>query len=164
MGQYHMIVNFTKKEFINPHKLGAGLKLWEQIATANSTGSALLLLLACSNGRGGGDLQDHPSEKVVGRWAGDIVIVVVDYAETEDVSTVDVSEFNQDYGEDGSAFTDISELVCEVLEDNLDITYEHNDYGWRKIVDKNTDEEQKHATSVDMLITDNTLHSNVRNR
>ena len=30
MGQYHYTVNLSKKEFINPHKLGDGLKLLEQ--------------------------------------------------------------------------------------------------------------------------------------
>ena len=162
MKQWYMVVNFTKKEYIDPNKHGSTRGLWAQVSQKYGTGSALLLLLACSNERGDGDLKDHPTEKVVGRWAGDIVIVVGDCAETEDVSTVDVQEFNQDYGEGGDKFTDISELVREVFEDNLLVRYIGDD--WRKIVDKNTDEEQKHATSVDMLITDNTLHSNVRNR
>ena len=40
-----------------PHELGAGLRLWEQ-CNQRTVGTALLLLLACSNGRGGGDFHD----------------------------------------------------------------------------------------------------------
>jgi len=113
MGQYHMVVNLTKREFIHPHKLGSGLKLWEQIANGahGGTGAALLVLLAASNGRGGGDLDVennwHGPERVfprdnaqpgpmpetygeiakrtVGRWAGDQIAVVGDYAEDGDL-------------------------------------------------------------------------------
>ena len=113
MGQYHVVVNLTKREFIHPHKLGSGLKLWEQIANGanGGTGAALLVLLAASNGRGGGDLdvEDnwHGPERVfprdnaqpgpmpetyseiakrtVGRWAGDQIAVVGDYAKDGDL-------------------------------------------------------------------------------
>ena len=40
MGQYWLPVNLDKREFVNPHKLGAGLKLWEQLA--NHPGTCLL--------------------------------------------------------------------------------------------------------------------------
>lgn len=47
-----------------------------------------MLLLACSNGRGGGDV-DLPEEmagyrEVIGRWAGDRIAVVGDYAKDRD--------------------------------------------------------------------------------
>lgn len=58
MGQYHVVVNLDKKEFIDPHKLGDGLKLFEQINSHGGTMAALFALLACSNGRGGGDIPD----------------------------------------------------------------------------------------------------------
>ena len=32
VGQYHLVVNLSRKEFLDPHKLGCGLKAWEQIA------------------------------------------------------------------------------------------------------------------------------------
>jgi len=38
MGQYWKPVNLTKREFINPHFLGAGLKLGEQVGTYPGTG------------------------------------------------------------------------------------------------------------------------------
>lgn len=54
MGQYHYIVNLDKREFINPHKLGVGLKACEQLTSPAGTAQALFVLLLCSNGRGGG--------------------------------------------------------------------------------------------------------------
>jgi hypothetical protein len=49
MGQYHVVVNLTKREFIHPHKLGSGLKLWEQIASgANGGTGAALARATCS--------------------------------------------------------------------------------------------------------------------
>lgn len=31
MGQYHKLVNFTKKEFVESYAFGNGAKLWEQV-------------------------------------------------------------------------------------------------------------------------------------
>ena len=87
MGQYHYVVNLDKKEFINPHVLGTGLKLWEQLANFPGTGQGLIVLLACSNGRGGGDFRKSHvnNEQIVGRWAGDRIAIVGDYAEDGDL-------------------------------------------------------------------------------
>jgi hypothetical protein len=56
MGQYHLVVNLDRKEFIHPHRFGDGLKLLEFGCSADGTLTGLAILLACSNGRGGGDL------------------------------------------------------------------------------------------------------------
>jgi len=82
MGQYHYIVNITKKQYINPHKIGSGLKLLEQVGWEASPSTALFILLACSNGRGGGDVGGHP---LVGSWAGDKIAVIGDYCESGDI-------------------------------------------------------------------------------
>jgi len=82
MGQYHYVVNLTKFEYIHPHRLGIGLKAWEQLGSSASTPQALFALLLASNGRGGGDLEDHPT---VGRWAGDRIAVVGDYGANTDL-------------------------------------------------------------------------------
>lgn len=56
MGQYWKIVNLDKKEFVMPHRLGTGLKLWEQLANHPGTGAALVILCAAMpDARGGGD-------------------------------------------------------------------------------------------------------------
>ncbi len=114
MGQYWMVVNLDRKEFLHPHKLGCGLKIWEQIASSVGTGTALLLL--CANQpseRGGGDLDitsnyhgpertDFTKEgptpepvgnepysavarRTIGRWSGDRIALIGDYANDGDL-------------------------------------------------------------------------------
>lgn len=122
MGQYHVIVNLDKKEVVYPHALGCGLKLWEQIANHPSTGEALIILLACSNGRGGGDFADDP---MIGRWAGDRIAVVGDYAEDTDLAPEHKAE--SIYG--SKSYKDISLKVAKVIERELDGKYTGD--GWR---------------------------------
>lgn len=88
MGQYWLPVNLDKKEFIDPHKLDSGLKLWEQLAN-DGVGKALIVLTAAHPiVRGGGDLAtDYPEAvRAIGRWAGDRIAIVGDYAEDGDLA------------------------------------------------------------------------------
>lgn len=89
MGQYHMAVNLDKREFLYSHEVGDGLKLMEQAMSGpGGIGSALILLLAVSNGetgRGGGDFHVAGFGDVIGRWGGDRIAIVGDYAEDEDL-------------------------------------------------------------------------------
>lgn len=83
MGQYWMPVNITKKEYLDPHKIGVGdgfcgLKLWEQLNN-QGVGEGLIILLAdMPEKRGGGDLNPDP---IIGSWKGDAVVIAGDYAE-----------------------------------------------------------------------------------
>lgn len=105
MGQYHKLYNLDKREYVHPHRIDNGLKLMEQVGQEKSTASALLLLVANSNGRGGGDAGKHP---MIGRWAGDRVLVQGDYAEPTDAAFL--SE------EDLASFVDISADVSDMLD------------------------------------------------
>lgn len=78
MGQYFYIVNLDKKEFLHPHKLGMGLKLWE--ICANDGAGVIAYLLRQSSGRGSGDIHGNPTW--AGHWAGDRLTVVGDYDES----------------------------------------------------------------------------------
>ena len=84
MGQYYYIVNLTKKQYLHPHVFDDGLKLLEFASSRCRTLSALALLLADGNGRGGGDfgrteaISEHP---LVGSWAGDSIVIAGDYAD-----------------------------------------------------------------------------------
>jgi len=91
MGQYHKIVNLDKFEYISPDGLGVGVKALEQLGSAASTQEALFMLLMCSNGRGGGDVRAVDPHNMIGRWAGDRIAVVGDYAEADDIDGIDVS-------------------------------------------------------------------------
>lgn len=78
MGQYHIIVNQDKGQFIYGHAFGDGIKLLE--FGNGKTMTALALLLAADNGLGGGDLNSVKSS-FVGSWAGDRIIICGDYAD-----------------------------------------------------------------------------------
>ena len=89
MGQYHRVVNLDKHEFIDPWQMGEGAKLLEWGYGSGTVLTALAILLAVSNGRGGGDFhgneKDPTLDEWVGRWGGDRIAVVGDYAEDGDL-------------------------------------------------------------------------------
>lgn len=112
MGQYWIPVNLDRREFIMPHKLGSGLKLWEQIANDPGVGAALVILTAAMpEPRGGGDFDltenwhgpertfpEHNATpgpmpdvyatiaaRTIGRWAGNRIANIGDYAEAGDI-------------------------------------------------------------------------------
>lgn len=124
MGQYYTIINLTKKEYISPHALNDGAKLLE----LNNTLTGLAVLLANSNGRGGGDLNVHGDyntktrkwsyteeqkeklakvQAVAGRWAGDKIVIQGDYAEKDDPAFVSEKRFKD--------FACINDLVRDAL-------------------------------------------------
>lgn len=166
MGQYWYPVNLDKREFIHPHRLGAGLKLWEQIANHPGVGAALVILCAdMPEPRGGGDfdLDDnwHGPERTfpehnagpgpmptaypnvarqtIGRWAGDRIALVGDYAAQGDrcgwnPATQQPLYLDCGPDDDGTPglYTDITDLVCAVIEHELSGRYEGD--GWRDFV------------------------------
>lgn len=85
MGQYYLVVNVDKREFLHPHKLGDGLKLMEFGGQGDGTMLALALLLADGCGRGGGDYHakkgTKPDLDLIGRWKGDRIVIAGDYAD-----------------------------------------------------------------------------------
>ena len=152
MGQYYLIVNLTKREFIDPRKLGIGLKAIEQIASFPSTPQALFALLICSNGRGGGDLAMYNSSEygppgrewspkepaaeydgnytrhefraAIGRWAGDRIAVVGDYAEDNDIVPSGYDPASRIYNLCSEEnYLDITDLVRDLLAAELGIEY-----------------------------------------
>lgn len=187
MGQYWIPANLDKKEFINPHRLGSGLKLWEQLANPPGVGAALIILCAAMpEKRGGGDFdldenwhgpertsgaepgpmpEPYPAiaAKTIGRWAGDRIALVGDYAEDSDLPDCPVPasqiyhkcrpEYREVFNDDPEGcrykmghgehegkymhleeinppeFTDVSDLVCAVIEHELNGKFTGT--GWR---------------------------------
>lgn len=112
MGQYHHLVNVDKKEVVNPHGLGLGLKQYEHTAV-NSGGSladALYILMMTSPARGGGDF---PQTDISGRWTGDRVLVLGDYTEDSDVPSI--PNVGSLYRE-SDGYTDITDMVAQAFE------------------------------------------------
>jgi hypothetical protein len=155
MGQYWKPVNIDKKEYIDPHKLGCGLKLWEQLASHPGTGAGLIILTsAMPEARGGGDFdreqnwhgpertfpehnitpaempEDYKSvaKRTIGRWAGDRIALIGDYAEKDDINGVDASKIYKECNDEGS-YTDISDDVVRVIEHELNGKYVGD--GWK---------------------------------
>jgi hypothetical protein len=128
MGQYWIPVNLDKKEFVDPHKLGSGLKLWEQLANHPGTPEALLILCAAMpESRGGGDLQESD---IIGRWAGDRIAIVGDYAERDDLPPVFYAERIYEWCFDNKGgWVDVTEDVAEVIEYELQGKYDGD--GWK---------------------------------
>ena len=98
MGQYFVVANTTKKEFLHPHKFGSGLKFLEFTLDGFSVMSGLAHLLAQSS-----DGVAIDDATVTGRWIGDHVIIVGDY----DTSGV------FDEATVGNDYTDISNAVIQ---------------------------------------------------
>lgn len=84
MGQYHILVNLSRKEFVTPGGLGLGAK---QAEHSERLGPVIYYLTMVPESRGGGDLMpNNPSEYVfVGRWLGDRIAIVGDYSIDEDL-------------------------------------------------------------------------------
>ena len=81
MGQYFKVINKTKKEFINPHTFGNGLKLWEIVASGKGVMQGLGLLLAEGHIEYNKKYEPIPST-IIGRWQGDSIAIVGDYAKS----------------------------------------------------------------------------------
>lgn len=119
MGQYYKIVNLDKRQYLNPCAFGDGLKLMEFACSSHGTLAGLAILLANSNGRGGGDLRsDH---EIIGSWAGDRIVVAGDYAMCGDRGepSLDDSEpnlYSLCWGADD--YEDISATVIEAMRED----------------------------------------------
>lgn len=175
MGQYWIAVNLDKREFIDAHSLGCGIKLWEMLANHPSPSEGLMVLCAAMpEPRGGGDfdLEEnwHGPERIapgphscspgpmpdtypeiakatIGRWAGDRIAIVGDYAVDSDLapehkaSTIyarclndeDVAKLTPEERKEvedlGPLFKDVSPGVRRVLEHELGGKFERTQWG-----------------------------------
>lgn len=172
MGQYHYLVNLDKKQVVNPHQIGNGLKLHEQVGWNYCTATALVMLLASASrdgGRGGGDFRC--GHALVGSWAGDRIAFVGDYAEADDIPNADAPELYAVAGwashdhDLSDAETDeekavaakaaewinISAQVRQMMSNEFGITYSGD--GWLRITEKNTDKLVESAIHPDLVIS-----------
>lgn len=137
MGQYHMLVNLDKKEFVSPHALGLGLKQMEHLSNNHfgqiaSLSDAMYFLVMTSPERGGGDFA---RTAISGQWVGDRVVVLGDYTDDSDVPGFPyASEIWSEFDDPTKGWTDISEEVAEALGDVFGFSMEGD--GWKTRVPK----------------------------
>jgi len=135
MGQYYLIANIDKKEYIHPHKFDDGMKLMEFGQSCSGTLTGLTILLADGNGRGGGDIDSD--DPIIGSWAGDRIVITGDYADPRKFLTgQEIIDYQEKYKEEEAEdrqkymenntnlfhivdtfYTDISDKVVKVLID-----------------------------------------------
>lgn len=187
MGQYWKVVNLDKREWVDPHQLGVGMKLGEQVGSGHGTPDAIFILVtALREHRGGGDfdwdtnyygperdnkIAEHRhnggpvieayneiAKRTIGRWAGDRIAVVGDYADDSDLEwsiTTDKGTFGfasiygmcQDHDdteniasameEYGVVFKDVTPDVARVIEHEVGGRFIGD--GWRKFVRHGSD-------------------------
>lgn len=131
MGQYYLVVNPDREEYLHPHRFGDGLKLMEFANSRYGVLLGLAVVLAQGNGKGLGDLRSD--RDVVGSWAGDRVVVAGDYGETGEHGAPDGETL---YSTAKARYDDISdEVIRAVVEGEGDnhplANLDMDDDGWR---------------------------------
>lgn len=154
MGQYWHAVNLDKHEYLNPHTFDHGAKLWEHLANHPGVGAALIVLCAAQpEARGGGDLDldqnwhgpervdmrsvgphvpgyEEIARRTIGRWAGDRIALIGDYAHEDDLPNEDATKIYalchkaedldpEDEIDPKDLYTDVSADVKIVLDHEL---------------------------------------------
>lgn len=122
MAQYHFLVNFDKKEYLDSRQLGIGRRLIEQLESFPSTPQAAFILLIASNARGGGDLfevrevERYLETKIAGRWAGDRIAVIGDAIVDGDININLEHSLSQAYDRCvNGEYREISSLINRVF-------------------------------------------------
>ena len=99
MGQYYLLVNLDKKEYLETHKFNDCSKLMEFGQSAGGVLLGLTILLADGNGRGGGDINSDDS--IIGSWAGDRIVITGDYANPRKFLTEqEIKDYQEKYKEE----------------------------------------------------------------
>jgi hypothetical protein len=104
MGQYFVVANLDKKEFINPNNFDEGIKFAEFYSGSYGTMSGLAILLSNSISK----------VDPWGRWAGDRIVIAGDYAEQNDPGEGNAVQGVYTRCHTGD-FTNISQLVVDAL-------------------------------------------------
>ncbi len=110
MGQYFMICNLDKHEFMKPNWFGHGLKLADIARAREGMMAGVAILIALSG------THLYCEGPIYGRWAGDRLAIIGDeYQGAAGGLTVDAETYDTISGQQ-SGWVDISEHVRAVLE------------------------------------------------
>jgi len=143
MGQYHKLVNVDRKEYVDPHSIGLGVKQWEHqshpdFPIAGSLSDVLYILTMTSPARGGGDM---PPSEISGRWVADRVMVLGDYTENDDIPLIitykgEELENRALYHYVDEHYTEIGEQVREAMTAIYGYSWSRDKYGWSRSLKK----------------------------
>jgi hypothetical protein len=126
MGQYHLLVNSERKEFVNPRMLDMGMKQMEHCGFLGDLPFIQYLLTTASPGRGFGDFSLNDDREFIGRWCGERVFILGDYTEENDVPKVRYAhKFWMAIHAVDTDWTDISDLAAGALQ-KLDLDKIYN--------------------------------------
>ena len=108
MGQYFRLINYDKKEYIDPWDIWGLGKLWEWCA--NNQCRILPFLLRKSSEGGGGDIEKD--YQTAGRWAKDRIALVGDYDQSKDFDRAEkeFSNISHQVRKDFNDFIDAKEM------------------------------------------------------
>jgi len=86
----YIVVNIDKKQYLRPEAFGENNALPDVIGSYEGIMCALVVMLADSNGRGGGDL--HSDHDAIGSWAGDRIIIIDEHVCLSELSEPGMAE------------------------------------------------------------------------
>jgi len=111
MGQYFLICNLDKREFMQPYWFGHGLKLADIARAHEGMMAGVAVLIALSG------TSMHTGGPIYGRWAGDRLALLGDEfrGEVRDF-VVESSTYDDVVSEQRDGWVDISEHVRALLE------------------------------------------------
>lgn len=117
MGQYYIIANVDKKEYIRTYDFGDLAKLMEFAYPGNpgTVTAALCILLADGNGLGSGDL--HSSNPIIGSWKYNRVVVAGDYADPNPEFSAEKNVYTLAY-EDPTWRNVSMDVLCAMVDDS----------------------------------------------
>ena len=123
MGQYHLLVNSDKKEYVNPRDLGFGAKQLEHVGFIGDLPLVQYWLTSSSSGKGMGDFsRTENNAAILGRWSGDRVFVLGDYTELGDVPKVrSAHTFWKKIHKIDSEWVNISNIVLIALDSDEEL-------------------------------------------
>jgi len=136
MSQAVLIINRTKKEYLNPHRFNDGYSVRNLLCNGYTARALVLLLYRCSS-----NVLKEDGE-LIGSWAGDDIIIVGEGDKREAHDT----QYSNIYAEADKTYDDISAKVLEIL-------LNHSVYDEQAIMDTlgeyGYNRKMEHATGVE---------------
>jgi hypothetical protein len=87
MGEYCVIANRSKEQYLNPHAFGHGVTPWEVLANKHVLSGLGILLMDTAR-------ISHISNPLIGSWIGDDIVIIGDERSKGDPYENVIEEYN----------------------------------------------------------------------